>query len=69
MPKNVNGALFFCGIVEKGSVVKQAVFWYADCSRDLCNREKGDDRMMLGKVIRKYRKERKIGRASCRERV
>ena len=53
MPKNVNGALFFCGIVEEGSVVKQAGFWYAGCSRDLCNREKGDDRMMLGKVIRK----------------
>ena len=42
--ENVNGALFFCGIVEKGSVVRRAVFWYADCSRDLCNCEKGDDR-------------------------
>lgn len=69
MPKNMNGALFFCGIVEEGSVVKQAVFWYAGCSRDLCNREKGDDRMMLGKVIRKYRKERNFTQEEMAERL
>lgn len=37
MSENVNDAPFFCGIVEEGSVVKEAVFWYAGCSRDLCN--------------------------------
>ena len=67
--ENVNGALFFCGIVEKGSVVRRAVFWYADCSRDLCNCEKGDDRMMLGKVIRKYRKERNFTQEEMAERL